>query len=221
MQVRAGPLIGLNNFYGYYLYANVTEVFNTFLNKSTYSGPSMIADLFFAPERSNYSDHTFSTCGLKWNSPTEYVLNSMHDFMFRAALRASNGTVVQTFTAQRTIPALLFRSDRHYLAAALAIMLLAVLVVFFLLWGWWELGRCVTLSPLETAKVFDPSIMRGIGGNLTIDGILKEIGGMRVKYNDEVMANEERGVTQQEAEKGYGDEVRERGHEIYLGQIKQ
>jgi hypothetical protein len=73
----AGPLAGLNNFYGYYLYANVTEVFDTDLNRSTYSGPSMIADLFFDPEASSYDSHTFATCGLKWSSPTEYVLNSV------------------------------------------------------------------------------------------------------------------------------------------------
>jgi hypothetical protein len=42
----AGPPAGLNNFYGYYLYANVTEVFDTDLNRSTYSGASMIADFF-------------------------------------------------------------------------------------------------------------------------------------------------------------------------------
>ena len=202
----AGPLIGLNNFYGYYLYANVTEVFDVVLNKSTYSGPSMIADLFFMPQSQSYDNHTFATCGLRWNSPTEYVLNSMHDFMFRAALSASNGTVVQTFTAQRTIPALFFHSDCRYLAAALAITLPALLVVFFLLWGWWELGRHVTLSPLETAQVF-VSMMRNIGRNSTVEEIMQGIGEMAVKYNDEVIVNGERGIAQQAAEQGYDDKV--------------
>jgi len=173
----------------------------------------MIADLFFVPESSSYDKHTFATCGLKWNSPTEYVLNSMHDFMFRAALRASNGTVVQTFAAKRTLPALLFHSNHRYLAAAFAITLLALLVVLFLLWGWWELGRCVTLSPLETAKAFDAPMMRTIGRNSAVEGILKEIGGMEVKYNGEVMVNGVRGITQPVAEQGYGDKVPEHGHE--------
>ena len=209
----AGPLVGLNNFYGYYLYANVTEVFDTALNKSTYSGPSMIADLFFVPESSSYDKHTFATCGLKWNSPTEYVLNSMHDFMFRAALRASNGTVVQTFAARRTFPALLFHSNHRYLAAAFATTLLALLIVFFLLWGWWELGRCVTLSPLEIAKAFDALMMQTIDRNSAIEEILEKMGGVEVKYDNGVMVNVERGITQQVAEQESDDKVRECSHE--------
>lgn len=71
----------------------------------------------------------------------------------------------------------------------------------------------MTLSPLETAKVFDPSMMQIIGRNSVVEGILKEIGGIGVKYNDGVMVNGEnlKGITQQEAKQG--DEVREHGRE--------
>jgi hypothetical protein len=204
-----GPLAGLNNFYGYYLYANVTEVFDTDLNRSTYSGPSMIADLFFDPEASSYDSHTFATCGLKWSSPTEYVLNSMHDFMFRAALRAGNGTDVQTFRAQRTSPALLFHSEHRYLAAALAVMLLALLAVLFLLWGWWELGGPVSLSPLETAKAFGAPMMQHIGRNSAVEEILKKMGGKVVKYDEGILLLTERGDA---------EEVGERDHETQPGE---
>jgi hypothetical protein len=188
----AGPLAGLNNFYGYYLYANVTEVFDTDLGRSTYSGPSMIADLFFDPEASSYDSHTFATCGLKWSSPTEYVLDSMHDFMFRAALRAGNGTEVQTFVAKRTSTALLFHSERRYLAAALAVMLLALLAVLFLLWGWRELRKPVSLSPLETAKAFGAPMMQNVGRNSGVEEILEKMGGWEVKYDEGVLLLTER-----------------------------
>jgi hypothetical protein len=204
----AGPLAGLNNFYGYYLYANVTEVFDTYINRSTYSGPSMIADLFFDPEASSYDSHTFARCGLMWSSPTEYVLNSMHDFMFRAALRAGNGTEVQTFMAQRTSQALLFHSEYRYLAAALAVMLLALLAVLILLWGWWELGRPVSLSPLETAKAFGAPMMQHVGRNSAV-GILKEMEGIGVKYDEGILLLTERGDV---------EEVGARDHETQPGE---
>jgi hypothetical protein len=183
----AGPLAGLNNFFGYYLYANVTEIYDPDLNKSTYSGPSMIADLFFDPEASSYDNHTFATCGLKWSSPTSYFLNSMHDFMFRAVLRAGNGTEVQTFIAQRTSPALLFHSDLRYLAAAIVVMLLALVAVSFLIWGWWELGGPVSLSPLETAKALGAPIMQRAGPNSAVEKILDAIGDTRVKLDERML----------------------------------
>jgi hypothetical protein len=164
----------------------------------------MIADLFFDPESSSYDNYTFTKCGLKWISPTEYVLNSMHDFMFRAALRVGNGIDVQTFTVQRTGPALLFHSDYRYLAAAMVVTLLALLVVIFLLWGWRDLGRPVSLSPLEMAKAFGAPMMQLISPNSTIAGILKEIKGIRVKYKDGVI-REESSVILQKAENGERD----------------
>jgi len=205
----AGPLIGLNNFFGYYLYANVTELLDPDLNKSTYSGPSFIADLFFDPEPSSYDNHTFATCGLKWSSPTEYVLSSMHDFMFRAALRVGNGndSEVQTFTARRTNSTPIFHSDRRYLAAALVAMLLALLTVLFLLWGWWDLGRPVSLSPLETAKAFGVPMMQCAGQDSTVEGILKDNRKTRVRYN--VVVDDGSGMIQ-ETEKGDKGEVGER-----------
>jgi hypothetical protein len=172
----AGPLAGLNNFFGYYLYANVTEVFDVYLNKSTYSGPSMIADLFFDPEASSYDAYTFSRCGLKWSSPTEYVLDAMHEFMFRAALRAGNSTETQTFTVRRDAPALVFHSDERYLASALIAILLALLALVNLLWGWWQLEQSVTLSPIETARAFGAPALQTSKANATINDILREIG---------------------------------------------
>src|SRR4051794_9489016 len=45
-----------------------------------------------------------------------------------------------------------------YLLAATLVSLLPVPSLFLLFWGWWELGRPVSLSPLETAKMFDPRL---------------------------------------------------------------
>jgi hypothetical protein len=176
----------------------------------------MIADLFFDPESSSYDNHTFATCGLKWSSPTEYVLDSMHDFMFRAALRAGNATETQTFTARRTNTTLIFHSEYRYLAAALAVMLVALLAVLFLSWGWWELGRPVSLSPLEMAMAFEAPVMQRACRSSVIERILKEFGEMKVKYSDGRMEYSGSGIVLQEAEKGDEEEARRPVQETQL-----
>ena len=62
-----------------------------------------------------------------------------------------------------TAQALIFHSNCNYLAAAVAIIVLALLTVVVLLWGLWELGRTVSLNPIETARAFDASMMRRRG----------------------------------------------------------
>jgi Protein of unknown function (DUF3176) len=216
MGAGAGPLQGLNDFFGTSLYANISEILNTYLNRSIYIGPGMIADLFFDPESSSYNNHTFATCGLKWSSPTEYVLDSMHDFMFRAALRVGNGTETQTFTAQRSSPALLFHSDYRYLAAALAVMLFALLAVIFLLWGRWEFERPVNLSPLEIAIAFEAPMMPRACRSSAVKEILEEIGKNRVKYNNGGIVPDGSGIILEETEKGDEEEARGQAQETEL-----
>lgn len=181
----AGPLQGLYNFFGYYMVSNVVEQRETWYedNVTIYSGGSEIADLFFDPQASSYDNYTMTHCGLKWSSPTQYVLNSLNNFMFRAALSVGNGTDVQNFTVQRTSLALVFRSDPRYLVAALLFIVLALLAVLFLLWGWWELGRRVSLSPIETARAFQARTMEDGGEEFAIDAILINIGNRRVRYD--------------------------------------
>jgi hypothetical protein len=104
-------------------------------SKPLYLGFSTIADMFFDADPSSYGNYTYAKCNLKWSRPTDYVLNSMHDFMFRSAVAAGNGTEPQIFIAQRANPALVFRSEYHYLAAALAVILVSLLAVLLLLWA--------------------------------------------------------------------------------------
>lgn len=184
----SGPLQGLDDFFGYYLWANTTLAFTT-RNTSTYTnlqgGGNMIPDLFFVPESTHYDPSILRKCGLKWSSPTQFVLDSMSDWLFRASLSSSNGTNSQTFSVQRTSPALIFQTDYKYLAISLVVMLLALLGVVFQLWGFWRLGRQVTMSPLEIAKAFKAPVMQQVNHISAVDGILKEVGKKKVKYDGE------------------------------------
>jgi hypothetical protein len=180
----AGPLEGLNDFLGNYLFANVTLIIDSSRNASLYSG-GLIQDLFFLPDASYYDASIFHRCGLEWSDPTQYVIDSMYEFLFRASVRASEGTDSQTFDVQRAYLVLVFNTNYQYLATALTVMLITLFAVLFRLWGWWELGRHVSLSPLELAKAFRAPVMQRAGENSAVPGILKRVGKTRVQYDGE------------------------------------
>lgn len=46
-----------------------------------------------------------------------------------------------------------YSSDFNYFAGAAAVELFTILIILYTFFGWWRLGRNVSLSPLETAKV--------------------------------------------------------------------
>jgi hypothetical protein len=56
---------------------------------------------------------------------------------------------------------------------------MSILPTFF---GWWRLGRTVTLSPIEVAKAFDAPQLAGVDSNAETSTLLKVIGDRPVKY---------------------------------------
>jgi hypothetical protein len=177
----AGVLRGLDRF---------SSNFNT---RTSWIGPSIfegdpIGEMFVQTDSKAYTYFTLKNCPLKWFSPTDYVLNSMQDFMFRAALRAANDTDSQTFSVRRAKRKLVFHSVYGYLAAASITTLFGTFFVLITLQGRWSLGRAVSLSPLETANAFCAPLMERVRcNNITVDGILEDIGQTRVKYVDGLM----------------------------------
>ena len=95
-----------------------------------------------------------------------------------------------------------FQSHYSYLAGALAVMVLGVLVVIPTFNGFWQLGRDVSLNPLEIAKAFNPEILEGTGSNASSKHLDKTVGRKKVKYGEVV--DEGLGVS------GYGGEQSER-----------
>ena len=50
-------------------------------------------------------------------------------------------------------PVNVFHSDFGYFAGAAAVELFSILAILFTFYGWWNLGRPMSFSPLEIAKV--------------------------------------------------------------------
>jgi hypothetical protein len=69
-----------------------------------------------------------------------------------------------------------------YMIAAALVSLLAVPAVSRLYFGWWELGRNVSLDPLEVAKAFDAPHLEIVNGNAEGQDVAKRVGLERVRY---------------------------------------
>ena len=81
-------------------------------------------------------------------------------------------------------------------------VLVSVLGIIFIIptyRGFWELGRPLSLSPLEIAKAFDAPLLQGVPGNRNVNDMLDEIGATKVRYGDSGMTV---------STTVYGDEVR-------------
>lgn len=190
----AGPLTGLEHFMGAYLN---TEALQS--SSSEYYGVN-IANLFYDYNTAHYSEYTWNNCNLLWFRPTDYIKSALINFMFRAALDAGvghpslAGNVTQTFSAQRVTPVLVYRANYRYLAASVAVTSIGLLAAMILLWGWWELGRPVSLSPLETAKAFGAPLLQETAHRREAGEILASTGEANVHYDGRALVSSSRAM---------------------------
>ena len=70
----------------------------------------------------------------------------------------------------------------RWLFAAFVLISLVSLSIFWTYWGWWELGRPVSLDPLETATAFGAALLHRADMNGTASEICDMVGTMRVRY---------------------------------------
>ena len=50
------------------------------------------------------------------------------------------------------------------------------------LWGWWELGRKVSVDPVETARAFNIPRLHMVDVSYGVKDIVKVVGDLRVRY---------------------------------------
>ena len=100
-------------------------------------------------------------------------------------LRKAQGMTSQQFLASVTGIVEEYQTDRKYVAGALVATFVTVLLVLPVYWGFWQLGRKVTLGPLEITNAFGAPITRP---NQTkayhgdFDQVLEDIKHRRVQY---------------------------------------
>ena len=137
------------------------------------------------------------------DDPTVELLRKINTLSFVAALyhqgapktndtlRAAAGMSSQRFVASITGIVEEYQTDFRYVAGALVATLVTVLCVLPVYWGFWQLGRKVTLGPLEITNAFGapitrPDQTRGYHGDF--DQVLEDIKHRRVQYGQIVDA---------------------------------
>lgn len=131
-------------------------------------------------------------CNVTFKPPVDDILHAMEEVLFRIAytpgvLYLENLLLTvesQTFQATQVTPTLVFHSNYRYLGIAIGILTLALLALLIPLWEWWQLGRKIGLSPLETAKAFRAPLMTNATMANDAGGLLDEIGDVRVWYGE-------------------------------------
>jgi hypothetical protein len=68
------------------------------------------------------------------------------------------------------------------MAVGMAISFASILSLFPLHYGYWHLGRVVSLNPLEIARAFGAPLFEGVDGNVTARDIELERGNVSVRY---------------------------------------
>lgn len=100
--------------------------------------------------------------------------------MFRKALTDANSSHNQVVTVD--IKTTIYQTDYGYLVLAVTITLLAMILVTATFYGYWDLGREVSMSPLEIAKAFNAPLLAGEDSNSDSKSLVKSAGHKAVRY---------------------------------------
>lgn len=106
-----------------------------------------------------------------FNDPMHKMLDGIHEIAFRASVRAGkdNATVRD---APQVVPYtglgshIVYATNIIYMALATAVSILNLVAAAATFYGWWELRREMSMSPLEIAKAFDAPLLREVGSNV-------------------------------------------------------
>ncbi|PVI07411.1 hypothetical protein DM02DRAFT_608961 [Periconia macrospinosa] len=141
--------------------------------------------------------------GVGRDDPAVALLRKMNTLAFTAGLylngapttdvaaRPAAGMPSQTVLTSVTGIVEEYVTNFAYMAGALVATLFTLLAVLPVYWGYWQLGRKVTLGPLEITQAFGAPIVapdRYKNTHGDFDHILKEVGERRVQYGQLVGA---------------------------------
>ncbi|KAL1855518.1 hypothetical protein Plec18170_004238 [Paecilomyces lecythidis] len=131
---------------------------------------------------------TYGNCTMTWEDPTADMVNTARELMFRSAIAYSDynssAVVPQRLTVQQTKVAGAYQSHYEYLGITIACMMVQVLIILFLLYGWQHLGRDVSLSAFEIARVLGAPMLQGGSSNSNIDEALSPLRHTRLRYGE-------------------------------------
>lgn len=162
-----------------------------------YNGPNGYEILSYGELASAYATNVTAqpACDVIFTDPMDDMLAGARELMFRAAVDAglSNGQLTEFVTAVENARHNVYKSNYLYFGIATGLSVLSIVGVVGTFNGFWLLGRSVSLSPVETAKAFNPPILSNNDSNATIKGLLEEVGTRSIRYGCVVVAENTKG----------------------------
>ncbi|KAK7397895.1 hypothetical protein QQX98_012730 [Neonectria punicea] len=126
---------------------------------------------------------TVPGCEDTWANPMDDLIELTRDLGFRASLQYArfNATDKQSAEFNSGTTTLVYVTDFHKMWIAVGVSLVGIFAVLPIFWGWWELGRDVSLNPLEIANAFgtvgeQSHLMKGVDPNQNVGGIVRAVG---------------------------------------------
>ncbi|KAI3317229.1 hypothetical protein HD806DRAFT_515568 [Xylariaceae sp. AK1471] len=145
---------------------------------------------------------TYGDCTMTWEDPTTDIVNTARELMFRSvianSLANSSYSTPQELSATSTRVITAYRTRFEYLGIAIGLMLLEGAVILFLLWGWRDLGRDMSLDAFEIGNALGAPLLREASSNATVEDILEASGRKRIRYG-EIIRSETRLETRPDA----------------------
>lgn len=131
-----------------------------------------------------------NTCQMDFTDPTEDILSSLNEIMFRISLAAFNSSALSSskstnYTLSRQVAEIHYESHYAYLVAATVISLVACASLLPTFDKFWTLGRPMSLSPIEVAKAFNAPVLQSHApgaSNMPVQRLLSVVGSAQVQY---------------------------------------
>jgi len=121
----------------------------------------LLANLYYP---SNFTSVVTEGEAMTFNDPTDDIVNGYRELTLRMSIRAGleeredleddSNNLTQSVPYISRQARVQYAADRGALALAVVVSLVGPLAVLVLFWGWWDLGRKFSMSPLEVANAF-------------------------------------------------------------------
>jgi len=128
-------------------------------------------------------------CAYSYKDPLDHILRRLNLLMFVLSVDPESMNINNDFSITTSISideysrSIHYKTNHGFMYGALASILFCVLCVLPSYWGYWQLGRDVTLGPFEIANAFRAPILdHPTVANAGVKELIREVGQREVKY---------------------------------------
>ena len=104
------------------------------------------------------------------------------ELIFRTAVAVANSSETLSVQALSSGDHFIYQTYYLFMALGTLFLMLAFFAILFTFYGFWEIGRPVSMSPIETAKAFNAPVLTHGDSNAPASNLLKQVGNQPVRY---------------------------------------